>query len=106
MNCTETCVPSELKTNRFSESSKVVRIYTRQGITYSFISEELHGAWRLDAVMSDTFGPYCSVQGAESHLPSSLIFILHGSECMHSCGSTQDKVTLTKGTYNGKRSGF
>lgn len=106
VNCAETCVPSELETNRCSESSKGVRIYTRQGITYSVISEEFHGARRVDAVISDTFGPYCSVQGAGPHLPSSLIFILHGSECTSSCISTQDKVMLKKSSYNGKSHGF
>ena len=86
MNYRETCVPSsELKTNGFSETLKVVRIYARQGITSSVISEELHGAWRLDAVMSDAFAPQCSVQGAEPHLQSCLIFILRGSESIHSC---------------------
>lgn len=76
VNSRETCVPSsELETNCFSAALKVVRIYARQGITSSVISEGLHGAWRLDAAMSDAFAPYCSVQGAEAHLQPSVSFL-------------------------------
>lgn len=76
MNSRETCVPSsELETNCFSAALKVVRIYARQGITSSVISEGLHGAWRLDAVMSDAFAPYCSVEGAEAHMQPSVSFL-------------------------------
>lgn len=97
VNCTENCVPcSELKTNRFSETLKVVRIYAGQGITSSVISEELHGAWRLGAVTSDAFAPCCSVRGAEPHLQCRVSFLFCVVLSTHGHIATQGKARHTQ----------